>query len=200
MLRTCIGCRAVIEAAELVRLVLGPEGEVVIDLHSGSFGRGAWVHPRPSCLASAPAGLSRAFKTKVSATPAELLGTLKAAATRRTQGLILAARRAKRLASGASAVAAAVERREAVLVIVATDARASAEHGWLAPLIGSGSARAWGDKASFAAWLSRPDTALLAITERGLAAEIQKMIDWTMLSEPSAPSNRARRTVSSEAG
>lgn len=185
---------------ELVRLVLGPEGEVVVDLVGGSFGRGAWVHPRPSCLATAPAALARALRAPVRTSPADLVASLRAAAQRRIRGLVLAARRIKQLECGSSAVELAVRDRRAELVLVATDARAAAGHAWLEPLIASGSARAFGDKALFGAWLSRPDTALVAITERGLAQEIGKMIDWTMLSEPSAPSKRARRTVSSEAG
>lgn len=188
------------EAVELVRLVLAPEGDLVVDLHGGSFGRGAWVHPRPTCLAAAPAALSRALRATVRSSTGELLGLLKAAASRRIQGLLLAARRTHRLDAGSSAVQAAVEARRAVLLVVATDARAAAEHGWLLPLIASGSALAWGQKAEFGAWLSRPDTALLAITDHGLAKEIRRMIDWTMLSEPNAPAKRARRTVSSEAG
>jgi predicted RNA-binding protein YlxR (DUF448 family) len=200
MLRTCIGCRAVTPAAELVRLVLGPEGDVAIDVPGGSFGRGAWVHPKPSCLAHAPAGLSRALKANVRSTQTELLAGLKGAAARRIQGLILAARRKRALESGASAVELAVQSRRALLVLVATDARDARDHGWLAPLVATGSALAWGEKALFGAWLSRPDTALLAITERGLAQEIRKMIDWTMLPEPSVPSKKAQRTVSSEAG
>ena len=200
MVRTCIGCRAATPAAELVRLVVGPESEVVIDLHGGSSGRGAWVHPRTSCLAQAPAGLSRALRATVRTTPSELIGVLKVAAARRIQGLVLAARRTKALESGATAVSLAVQSRRIELVLVATDARDAASHVWLAPLIASGSALAYGEKAAFGTWLSRPDTALLAITERGLAQEIRRMIEWTMLPEPTAPSKKARRTVSSEAG
>lgn len=200
MLRTCIGCRTVVEASELVRLIVGPEGELVVALQGGSFGRGAWVHPRPGCLGSAPGALSRALRTTVRSNAADLGLRLRAAAARRVQGLLLAARRTRRLDAGASAVRAAVEGRRAQLVLVASDARASAEHGWLAPLVASGSALAWGDKALFAGWLSRPDTALIAINEAGLAREIRKMIEWTLLPEPSAPSQRARRSVSSEVG
>lgn len=200
MLRTCIGCRAAESAAHLVRVVLGPEGEIAVDLAGGAFGRGAWVHPVPSCLAQAPAGLSRALRAEVRASAAELVSALRLAAGRRIQGLLLAARRKKRLEAGASAVEAAVLGRRAELVVVAADARAAAEHAWLSPLVASGAAAAWGEKAVFGAWFSRPDTALLAITERGLAQEIRRMIDWTMLPEPSAPARRARRAVSSEAG
>lgn len=200
MLRTCVGCRAATEAAELVRLVAGPEGEIVVDLSGGAFGRGAWVHVRPSCLGKAPNALARALRAHVRTTPEELTSLLRASAARRIQGLVLAARRKRALESGATQVSSSVKEGRALLVIVATDARDAANHTWLEPLVASGTALAFGEKAAFGAWLSRPDTALLAITERGLAQEIRRMIDWTMLAEPSAPSKKVRRTVSSEAG
>ncbi|HEY8946850.1 MAG TPA: YlxR family protein, partial [Polyangiaceae bacterium] len=108
MLRTCVGCRAAVDAAELVRLVLSPEGDLLVDLHGGSFGRGAWVHPRPSCLAAAPSALSRALHAQVRSTPADLVALLRSAAARRIQGLLLAARRTRRLETGTAAVQAAV--------------------------------------------------------------------------------------------
>src|SRR5262245_61782889 len=126
MQRTCVGCRSVAEPAELVRLVVGPDGEVVVDLAGGSFGRGAWLHPRPECMQkAAPAGLSRAFRGPVRLSAAELGEQFRAAAARRAQGLILAARRARKLEAGATVVAQAVTERRAELVLVATDAKAS---------------------------------------------------------------------------
>lgn len=200
MLRTCVGCRAALSPEGMVRLVLGPEGEVVFDLAGGAFGRGAWVHPRPECLAQAPAGLSRALRSPVRSTALELHRELVAAAARRIRGLVISARRAHKLEAGSTAVELAVADGRAALVLVARDARAAADHAWLVPLVARGAALAYGSKDEFGSWLSRPETALLAVTDRGLGQEIRRMIDWTMLSEPSARANRVRRTVSSEAG
>ena len=201
MQRTCIGCRSPVDPGELVRLVLGPEGEVVVDLAHGAFGRGAWVHPRPECIdKAAPQGLSRAFKCQVRDNGASVLATFRAAAERRAQGLILAARRSHKLEAGASAVEEAVQHRRAALVLVATDARASADLGWLSPLIASGQALAFSTKATFASWLARPETALVAITDARIARHAQQAILWTMLEGPRAPTTGARRTASSEAG
>jgi len=201
MQRTCVGCRSVAEPAELVRLVVGPEGEVVVDLAGGSFGRGAWVHPRPECLQkAAPAGLSRAFRAPIRLSAVELGERFRAAAARRARGLILAARRARKLEAGATVVAQAVSEHHAELVLVATDARASADFSWLEPLVASGRALAFGSKAAFGSWLGRSETALLAITDAGIAREAKQAILWTMLGGPHAPTTGAAQAVSSEAG
>lgn len=71
--RTCVGCgervtlqRADAAAMTLVRLVLGPGGEVAVDAGAGGFGRGVHVHPRPDCVErAAQRGLARAAKSKV---------------------------------------------------------------------------------------------------------------------------------------
>lgn len=201
MQRTCVGCRSVAEPAELVRLVVGPEGEVVVDLAGGSFGRGAWVHPRPECLQKAvPAGLSRAFRTPIRLSQAEFRDRFRVAAERRVRGLIVAARRARKLEAGATVVEQAVIERQAELVLVATDARASAEFSWLEPLVASGRALAFGTKAAFGSWLGRSETALLAITDAGIAREAKQAILLTMLGGPHAPTTGAAQAVSSEAG
>jgi len=201
MQRTCLGCRLPVDPVELVRLVLGPDGEVAVDLAGGAFGRGAWVHPRPDCIdKAAPAGLARAFKTNVRENGSSVLATFRRAAERRLQGLVVAARRARKLQAGASAVEEAVRERCAELVLVATDARASAELSWLSPLIANGQALAFGTKATYASWLGRPETALVAITDARIARHAKQAIHWTMLEGPRAPTTGARRTASSEAG
>jgi len=185
---------------ELVRLVVGPEGEVAADLAGGAFGRGAWVHPKPECVANAPSGLARALRAEVRMSPSELWNELLGKAARRVKGLLITARRVKKLECGATAVEAAVLGRRAELVLVARDARAAADLPWVGPLVASGSALAFGNKADFGTWLGRPDTALVAVTDDRFAAEIRKTIEWTMVPEPDAPRRKARRTASSEAG
>jgi predicted RNA-binding protein YlxR (DUF448 family) len=199
--RTCIGCRATSAPDQLVRLVIGPEGELVFDLAGRTFGRGAWVHPAPGCLSTAGrGGIDRAFKRSVGVNAVELDRTFKAAATRRALGLIGAARRAHKLEFGSAAVEETVQRGRAELVIVATDARAAAAHAFLEPLVRTGRALAFGTKADFAACLTRSETALLAVTDERFAREIRKAIEWTMLPEPNLATGRAARAISSEAG
>jgi predicted RNA-binding protein YlxR (DUF448 family) len=199
--RTCIGCRAVAAPEDLVRLVAAPEGEFVFDLAGRTFGRGAWLHPTPACLSQAArGGIDRAFRQQFGMTAPALAALFRKAADRRAMGLLGAARRAHKLQAGSSAVEEAIERGQAALVLVATDARAAASQDFLQPLITAGHARAYGTKAEFATLLSRAETALLAVTDARLAREIQKAIEWAQLSEPKAASGRAARTISSEAG
>ncbi len=198
--RTCVGCRAAGSPAELVRLVVGPAGEVVADLAGGAFGRGAWVHATPECLQKAPAGLSRSLRTSVRVSPAQLVDCLSAAAVRRVQGLLVAARRSRRLEAGATVVEEAVREGRAEMVLVAKDARASSEFSWLEPLVASGRAFAFGSKATFGMWLGRPETALVAVTDPGIAREAKQAIFLTMLERPNVPSTGTRRAASWEAG
>jgi predicted RNA-binding protein YlxR (DUF448 family) len=79
-LRTCVGCRTVCPAAELVRLVLTEAG---LQPASRSAGRGAWLHPRATCVQGAvkARAFSRAFRKNVSfVTTEDLLAALEAAA------------------------------------------------------------------------------------------------------------------------
>ncbi|WP_083938933.1 YlxR family protein [Gleimia europaea] len=49
--RTCIGCREVATPNELLRCVYSEAlGTVVSDPRRSMSGRGAWIHPRQSCL------------------------------------------------------------------------------------------------------------------------------------------------------
>ncbi|WP_297542422.1 YlxR family protein [Amycolatopsis sp.] len=50
--RTCVGCRQRVRAAELLRMV-AVDGQLVVDEGRRLPGRGAWLHPEPGCLAKA---------------------------------------------------------------------------------------------------------------------------------------------------
>jgi len=77
--RTCVGCgeRASATRGEdgLIRLILGPGGEIAVDARGGGFGRGAHVHARPECLRRAvERGLSRSAKARVHSLHSEAAG------------------------------------------------------------------------------------------------------------------------------
>jgi len=74
--RTCVGCRARASRAVLLRVVAVEAGDVTVvlpDPHHRLTGRGAWLHPDPSCLELAerrraiPRALRRAGPLEVSA-------------------------------------------------------------------------------------------------------------------------------------
>lgn len=48
--RTCLGCRRKAPRAQLLRLVVDDAGSLVVDARAVLPGRGAWIHPDPSCL------------------------------------------------------------------------------------------------------------------------------------------------------
>jgi uncharacterized protein len=65
--RTCIGCRQVKPKGELVRLVRGDDGGVVVDHQQMAPGRGAYACATLECLDKAlmPGRLARALKSPV---------------------------------------------------------------------------------------------------------------------------------------
>lgn len=158
--RTCVGCGERIEgdAGDLIRLVLGPEGEIAVDARGGAFGRGAHVHARPACLdRAARSGLARSTKGKAATVLSEdgealplhagsLARVIQEAMDRRIEGLFAAAVRSRQLAFGADAVTGACQRGDAALVVVARDAAAAAELTEVRRAVSEGRAVAWGDK------------------------------------------------------
>ncbi|MBP2650260.1 MAG: hypothetical protein H6Q74_1085 [Firmicutes bacterium] len=52
-LRMCVGCQAMKNKKELLRVVLTPEGTVLIDMTGKKSGRGAYVCNDEQCLAKA---------------------------------------------------------------------------------------------------------------------------------------------------
>jgi hypothetical protein len=177
--RTCVGCGKVDAPQALVRVVLGPGGEVAADLAGGSAGRGAHVHPAPSCLQKAcRGGLARAFKRAVACDAGALASDLVSAAERRIEGLLQGARRAGHLAIGADAAAEALH-GGAPLAVVAADAGSIVERATFARAIAEGRAVVFQDKARLGVLLSRgaasgDEVAVAAIVHPGIATQVQR--------------------------
>lgn len=206
--RTCVGCGERVEIprgagapSPLVRLVLGPGGEVAVDPANGGFGRGAHVHPRSGCLEKAvQRGLARAAKAKVSLLrvdepadageagvvpldAASLAQAIGRAFDRRIQGLLVAAARAHRIAPGSDAVKGADDRGEAHAVLVAVDAAATAELSAVRRAVAEGRAVAWGTKQIIGLLCSAAGSAkrseglgVVAITDTRIAAALQEAV------------------------
>lgn len=187
-MRLCVGCheREDLLASDgaLVRLVLGPGGSIAVDAGSGGFGRGAYVHPRPACLKTAILkGLPRAAKSNVHLdgdgggrlTPERLADAIIEATDRRIVGLLASAVRARAVSAGTDAVRGAVERGEAQLIMVATDAAAAADLSEVRRAVIEGRAVAWGTKVHLAEVIGTGRSAglgVLAVRSDRLAAPL----------------------------
>jgi len=169
-----------------VRLVLGPEGEVVADLGGGAFGRGAWVHPRPECLSAAvPRGLERALRAKIKTTAHALTAQVRLSAERRLFALLSSARRSKNAAVGTTAVKEAAQSDAACLFVVAADARAAAGAPWVERAAASGKAIAFGTKLELGKTLGGlEEVGVVAILDDGLARAIHRAHALATLPEP----------------
>lgn len=63
--RSCIGCRGKAPRAQLLRLVGGDGGRLLVDARAVMPGRGAWIHPDFACLvlAERKRAFGRALRT-----------------------------------------------------------------------------------------------------------------------------------------
>ena len=83
--RTCVLSRRTAPRDELIRLALGPDGQVAPDVRARADGRGAWIGVGRAALEAAQAkgklkgALARAFKTSDLAIPADLGERIEAA-------------------------------------------------------------------------------------------------------------------------
>jgi ribosomal protein L7Ae-like RNA K-turn-binding protein len=169
----------------MVRLVVGPGGEVVADLAGRAFGRGLWVHAAPRCIAGAAlGGICRGLRRQIQVTPNQLWGVLRAAGAQRTAGLVAAAHRARKVAVGTSRVGEALAAGKAALVIVATDARAAADAGPVSRAIVEGRAVAWGSKAQLGAATGRGEVGVVAVLDAGLAAALSHALRVAQMPPP----------------
>ncbi len=188
--RTCVGCRAEVPQGELVRFVLGPDGEVVPDVAGGAFGRGAWLHPRTACLeGAARGGLAKSFRSPIAVSAKDLASLLASAADRRVEGLLSSARRARQLAIGSEAVKEALADGSALRVVVATDARAAAGTPWVEQAVRAGRARAWGSKNAIGRAVGRSEVGVVAVLDEGLADALSKAIEMAHVGAPGSSRN-----------
>jgi len=187
-----------------VRLVLAPSGEIAVDAAGGGFGRGAHVHAKVPCLQQAVArGLQRATKGKAKGvsvaskeggavvtsegTPlsAAALGqAIEIAMARRIVGLLGTAVRTRKVRIGADATTSAWFSGDAALLVVASDAAATAELGCVRDAVANGAACAWGTKLMLGAALLRHDkpdgVGVMAIMDTRIADAVRDAVEKTM--------------------
>jgi predicted RNA-binding protein YlxR (DUF448 family) len=194
--RTCVGCGVADDPEGLVRMVVEGD-EIAFDLAGKSFGRGAWVHARPACLAKAPRGLGRSFRRPADdrggrkdggrdaggrdaggrdaggRIDASHLGDrLVAACDARMAGLMLAARRIRAIEVGAEAALRALAADPRALAVVAVDAGSVATSPGVMRAAGQGRAIAWNTKIDLGALLGAETVAICAVCHESIAGQL----------------------------
>ncbi len=191
--RTCVGCRRLDIPDNLLRLVATPVSKVAFDLAGGSFGRGAWVHPRDECLARSVRGLSHALRSPIAISLPEIYQCLIAAAWRRAESLGRAAKRAGHLIIGADAGAIVWKSGKVAIAIVAEDARAATAVPWVRDAQDAGRTVVGPPKSILGNWWGHEQVAIAAITDSGLAKALARAIVIAQMPDPTPSSREAER-------
>jgi hypothetical protein len=121
--RLCVATRTVRPVDELIRFVVGPDGEAVPDLKRKLPGRGVWVTATQDALVEAirRKAFARGFKRDVR-TPADLASRTEQLLQRASLDALAIAAKAGLAVSGFAKVEAALERGAAVAVLHAAEA------------------------------------------------------------------------------
>jgi hypothetical protein len=126
--RTCILTRRTAGRDELIRLALGPNGEVAPDVRARAPGRGAWIGVDQATLDAANAkgklrgALARAFKTNELSLPADLGARIASALEKAMLDRFGLEARAGNLATGSERIEAAARSGQVHALIHAADA------------------------------------------------------------------------------
>jgi predicted RNA-binding protein YlxR (DUF448 family) len=127
--RTCVLTRTPGTRDSLIRLALGPDGQVAPDVGARAPGRGAWIGVDRVALDTANAkgklkgALARAFKTNDLAVPADLGERIAAALRQATLDRLGLEARGGTLLSGADKIESAARSGQVHLLLHASDAR-----------------------------------------------------------------------------
>jgi predicted RNA-binding protein YlxR (DUF448 family) len=123
--RSCVACRTAADKALLLRFVLAPDGQVVVDYRQQLPGRGLYTCLTQQCLALAVRKNTFRRVFGPTAQPVELAvlqGQLQQALIQRIKGLILMARKAGQLIAGSNMVLDALKSpAPPATVVMATD-------------------------------------------------------------------------------
>lgn len=150
--RTCVLTRGKGERDQLIRLALGPDGQVHPDVRAKAPGRGAWIGVTRPVLDAAvtkgklKAALSRAFKTNDVTVPDDLGARIEEALARAALERLGLEARASTLATGSDRIEEAARKGGLHLLFHAADASADGnrklDQAWRVGMDEEGSERA----------------------------------------------------------
>jgi predicted RNA-binding protein YlxR (DUF448 family) len=175
----------------LIRLALGPEGEVAPDVRARAPGRGAWIGVNRTTLEAALSkgklrgALIRAFKTSAIEVPTDLPARIEAALERAALDRLGLEARAGSLVTGSDRIADAARKGQVLLLLHASDAgedgNRKLDQAWRvgSDLEGSGQAGLVLDvnRTILSKALGRENVVHLAVTDRAGAARISAALD-----------------------
>lgn len=175
----------------LIRLALGPDGQVAADIHGKAPGRGAWVGVPADDLESARAKgkltglLKRAFKVSELSVPDDLVVRIKEGLEKATLDRLGLEARSSNLLSGAEKVDAAARSGAVALLLHASDASddgaSKRDQSWRVGLEEEGSGRKGTrlpvDRDRLSAALGRSNSVHVAITDAKAAGRVKHHLD-----------------------
>jgi predicted RNA-binding protein YlxR (DUF448 family) len=184
--RTCILSRRTASRDELIRLALGPDGQVAPDVRARARGRGAWIGVDRIALDAANArgklkgALARAYKTSEIAVPENLGERIEAALRQATLDRLGLEARAGNLILGAERIEATARRGDVRLLLHAADAseegRRKLDQAWRVGREEEGSGRQGlvlpAQRAILSLALGRENVVHAAIIDRAAAARV----------------------------
>jgi uncharacterized protein len=195
--RTCILSRRTAPKEELIRLALGPGGEVAPDVRARAPGRGAWIGIGHAALDEAntkgklKAALARAFKTGDLQVPADLGEKVAAALRQSALDRLGMEARAGNLINGSDKVETAARAGKVRLLIHAADAgddgRRRLDQAWR---VGGGEERGLvfpEGRTILSMALGRENVVHIALTDPAAARRVRHAIHrWLTFIDPDA--------------
>jgi predicted RNA-binding protein YlxR (DUF448 family) len=200
--RSCILTRRTAPREELIRLALGPDGQVAPDVRARAPGRGAWIGVGRQALDEANAkgklkgALARAFKTGDIDVPADLGERIEAALRSQALDRLGLEARGGTLINGAERVEVAARQGKVAMLIHAADAgedgRKKLDQAWR---VGGGEGQGLvfpEGRTILSMALGRENVVHIALTDAGAARRVTLAIDrWQAFIDPDAGLERA---------
>ena len=199
--RTCVLTRRTAPREELIRLALGPDGQVAPDVRARADGRGAWIGVGRAALDAAyvkgklKGALARAFKTNDLVIPADLPERIEAALAQAALDRLGLEARSGTLITGSERVEQAARAGKVHLLVHASDAgedgNARLDQAWR---VGGSVERGFSRGLVFPSprtilsmALGRENVVHIALTEAGAARRVAKAIArWQAFIDPDA--------------
>ena len=175
----------------LIRLALGPDGEVAPDVRARAPGRGAWIGvDRAGVEAAVASGklkgaLNRTFKVKSVAVPDDLAARTEAALERAALDRLGLEARSGTLVTGSDRIADAARKGQVLLLLHACDAgedgNRKLDQAWRVGSDAEGSRQTGlvlaADRTILSQALGRENVVHIAVTDRAAAARIGTALD-----------------------